>query len=127
MVLYLVTLLMIKHFLGDFTPLQNHYMLANKGIYGHWGGISHAGVHTILSFVVLFMASTGFTEIRLGFIFYICVGEFLIHYHMDWFKEFLIRVKKWRNTDYQYWLLFGADQLVHHLTYIAMIFIYTIL
>ncbi|NQU67192.1 MAG: DUF3307 domain-containing protein [Candidatus Marinimicrobia bacterium] len=126
-VLYLVTILTIKHFLADFTPLQTHYMLANKGTYGHWGGISHAGVHAILSIIVLVIASIGFAEIRWAMIFCICIGEFFIHYHMDWFKEYVCRVKEWKSTDYPFWGLFGIDQLVHHLTYIAMIWVYAIL
>ena len=122
-ILFLVTILTIKHFLADFTPLQTHYMLANKGIYGHWGGISHAGVHVILSFVVLIMSAVGFAEIRWSMVTVICVGEFVIHYHMEWLKEYLCRTMKWKSTDYQYCILFGTEQVGHHLTYIAMYFL----
>lgn len=119
----LVTVLTIKHFLADFTPLQTHYMLANKGKYGHWGGISHSGIHALLSFVVLFVSTEMSFDI-LRTILYLSVGEFLVHYHMDWFKENYNRMNGWKSTDYQFWILFGVDQLVHHLTYVAMILIY---
>ena len=119
----LVTLLTIKHFFADFTPLQTHYMLANKGFYGHWGGISHAGIHALLSLILLFL-STNMTTENFIVILYLSVGEFLVHYHMDWFKEKYNRTKGWKMTDYQFWVLFGIDQLVHHLTYVAMIIIY---
>ncbi|MFQ6611022.1 MAG: hypothetical protein ACE5D7_09530, partial [Fidelibacterota bacterium] len=78
-------------------------------------------------FVVLIMSSIGFAEIRWIFIIVICVGEFVIHYHMDWYKEYLCRTMKWKSSDYQFWILFGVDQLVHHLTYIAMIWVYALL
>ncbi len=123
-ILYLVTLLTVKHFFADFTPLQTHYMLKNKGIYGHWGGISHAGVHTIFSLLILVIASSMYADSKLLLALYLCAGEFIVHYHMDWFKEKLGKIKGWTMTDYQYWILFGVDQLVHHVTYIVMIWFF---
>jgi len=41
---------------------------------------------------------------------------------MDWFKVWLQTKKGWLpHTSPYYWNLLGVDQLVHYLTYVAMI------
>ena len=49
-----------KHFLCDFV-LQSAYQYRNKGIYGHPGGILHAGLHGLgsLPAVLIFGQSAG--------------------------------------------------------------------
>jgi hypothetical protein len=111
----LITLFALKHYLADFV-LQSRYMLAYKGIYGHWAGISHALIHIVLSYAVFALVG-----LYGGFIVLLCVAEFLVHYHMDWLK---VRITKEHDLDITmrpYWLLFGFDQLVHVLTNIAQV------
>ncbi|MEM8627419.1 MAG: DUF3307 domain-containing protein, partial [Pseudomonadota bacterium] len=50
-----LVVLFLKHMLADFF-FQTRYQHQNKGIYGHPGGLLHAGIHTVMSlpvFVVL--------------------------------------------------------------------------
>lgn len=106
----------VKHFIVDFTKLQSPYMYLNKGIYGHPGGIIHAFLHAVVSLPVMVALTTPF--IALG----VCLFEFLIHYHMDWFKIWLCKRKKWGPTTSPYfWTMLGVDQMVHYLTYVYMI------
>ena len=51
----------------------------------------------------------------------ITVGEFLVHYHVDWLKEQINRRKGWTVNDHNFWSLLGTDQFVHGLTYLAIV------
>jgi hypothetical protein len=113
-VLLVFVVLQTKHFICDY-PLQTLWMLKNKGTYGHPGGIVHSGIHalaTITSFLVL----TPTLLVGAG----IVIGEFLLHYHIDWSKEQIIRRRGVVATDREFWWAIGFDQLLHHLTYIAI-------
>jgi hypothetical protein len=113
--LLLMTLLIVKHFIFDFL-YQPPYQFMNKGIYGHPGGIIHAGQHAISSLVIL----SFFIPVA-GAIF-ISLFEFIIHYHMDWFKMWYNKLKGWKaDTHNQFWILLGIDQLVHYMTYVLMV------
>ena len=106
--------LQVKHFVCDY-PLQTHYQLVNKGTYGHPGGILHAGVH-VVGTALLFLVVT--PPLWLGIV--ILVGEFVAHYHLDWGKSRLMRMTGWKMDRSPFWWSIGADQLGHHLTYIAI-------
>jgi Protein of unknown function (DUF3307) len=108
------TILQIKHFICDY-PLQTLYQLKNKGKYGHPGGIIHSGIH-VLGTMVTFIVVT--PTLALGAA--IVVGEFLVHYHMDWAKDNIIRRAGYVPSDREFWWAIGGDQLVHHLTYIVI-------
>lgn len=114
--LTLLGLLEIKHFLFDF-EFQKPYHLRNKGTYGHPGGLLHAGLHAGGTAVILI----GF-GIQPVLLFAIVLGEFLVHYHLDWGKDQIGRLAA-RSDDAFFWRLVGFDQLLHHLTYIAIIVI----
>ena len=51
----------------------------------------------------------------------ILAGEFVIHYHVDWTKEQLIKRYHLAQDNPWFWHLFGTDQLAHSLTYVAII------
>ena len=109
--------LFIKHFICDF-PLQMFpWMYLNKGRYLHPGGIVHAGVHGIGTLIVL----SFFFEIKLS-IFYALI-DMLVHYHIDWAKMNLSRHYDLKPNNSEWlWVLLGLDQLLHHLTYFAIIY-----
>ena len=109
--------LFIKHFICDF-PLQMFpWMYLNKGRYLHPGGIVHAGVHGIGTLIVL----SFFFEIKLS-IFYALI-DMLVHYHIDWAKMNLsCHYDLKPNNSEWLWVLLGLDQLLHHLTYLAIIY-----
>ena len=104
----------IKHFIFDY-PLQTLFMLRNKGTYFHPGGIVHSGLHALGTTSAFFVVTP---TLLLGVA--IIVGEFLVHYHVDWSKEQIIRRMGYTASQSEFWWAIGADQLLHHLTYIAI-------
>lgn len=115
--IWLFLAFMVKHFVCDF-PLQVRYQYMNKGTYGHPGGIVHAGIHVIGTFLILLPFGVSLaTAAFWGFV------DGVLHYHVDWAK---VQINKKyglmpMNSEYYWWLL-GADQLVHQLGYIWIIF-----
>ena len=111
-----VAVLMFKHAVADFY-LQTSYQFLNKGIYGHPGGLIHAGIHVALTPLVYLVLAPASLLVALA----ITVGEFFVHYHTDWLKEQINRRKGWTVNDHNFWSLLGTDQLVHGLTYLAIV------
>jgi len=105
----------LKHFLADFV-LQSEYQVRTKGIYGHFGGIIHSGIHIVLSIPALLILGAAPLSIVI-----IMAAEFAIHYHTDWSKSKIDEVKQWPMTDVRYWMIFGLDQLIHQLTYLGIV------
>ena len=104
----------VKHFIFDY-PLQTAYQLNNKGTYGHPGGILHSGLH-VVGTSTAFLIITPTLAIGAA----IMVGEFLLHYHIDWSKDHVIRGMGLNAKDRGFWWAIGVDQLLHHLTYVAI-------
>lgn len=107
--------LQLKHFLADFC-FQTPYMLQNKGAYGHPGGLSHAGLHGLMSLPVLVV----FSPLGLGAALVAVVLEALVHYHVDYIKDRLGRKIAPQTDDKIYWILLGGDQLAHQVTLMAL-------
>lgn len=114
LVLWALLALQGKHFLCDFV-LQTQYQVRTKGIYGHFGGFIHSGYHMVGSIPAMLILGAPLRAIVI-----IMIGEFLIHYHTDWTKSNIDAYFDWGQADSRYWILFGADQLVHQLTYLAI-------
>jgi Protein of unknown function (DUF3307) len=114
-VLWLITALLIKHFIWDFY-YQPPYMWQNKGTLGHLGGIIHSGVHALTTIIILYQFISPENAVLLG------LFEFVVHYITDWAKMNINRIKGWTATTHnEFWQLIGFDQLVHQLTYVAII------
>jgi len=107
--------LQVKHLVGDFF-LQTTYQVENKGTYGHPGGLIHAGIHAGLTIPVFFFLPAT-TALAVAII----VAEYLIHYHTDWTKEAIGRTFKWNPGNVWFWRMFGIDQFVHQMTYVAIL------
>lgn len=108
--------LFIKHFVCDFPLQAKPWMYRNKGTYGHLGGITHASIHSIGTLVALapFLG-------RAAFIY--AAVDALVHYHIDWAKmNFSRRHDLQPNNSEWFWILLGFDQLLHHLTYFAIVY-----
>lgn len=113
MVLALIMALTYKHFVADFL-YQPPYQFMNKGTYGHWGGLVHSGQHVLLTAVILW-----FFPVSASLMATILIVEFLVHYHTDWAKMNLNKKMGWGATTHnEFWILMGADQLIHSLTYV---------
>ena len=114
-ILGLVALLQIKHFICD-GPLQTLAMVENKSIYGAWLGIVHSGLHGIGTLIVLLLA--GFSiPVVIG----LAVLDFVIHYHVDFFKENIVKYFRWGTKDAKFWWALSADQALHQFTYLILV------
>lgn len=115
MTILLITLLTIKHFIFDFL-YQPPFQWQNKGTYGHIGGIVHSGQHAVATFIILLCFINPVLALSISAL------EFIIHYHMDWFKMNYNAAKGWTATTHnEFWILLGVDQLVHSLTYVLIV------
>jgi len=115
MLLLVLFVFQVKHFLCDFV-FQTEYQIQNKSIYGHSAGLRHAGLHIVGSIPAFLLLSA-----PVGLMAVCLVGEFAVHYHMDWLKARYDGSKL--PSDHSYWVVFGIDQFVHQTTYLAMVFI----
>lgn len=112
--LAVLLILQLKHFLCDFV-LQTPYQFMNKGKYGHPGGIIHAGLHALTSVPIFYLIRPGWAVAAA-----VVIGEFIVHYHIDWLKEQTVKRKRLKFPQAEYWWAFGADQGLHQITYLAM-------
>jgi len=108
--------LQLKHFLCDFV-LQSEYQVRTKGIYGHFGGFIHSGLHILGTIPALLILGAGVQTIAI-----VLVVEFAIHYHTDWSKSAVDKAYHWGFDDQRHWIVFGLDQLVHQLTYLGIVY-----
>ena len=111
-ILLLLALFEIKHFIADFV-IQRSRHFTNKGCYGHWSGIEHSLQHGVLTWAVLFFFTSPVFALMLG------LFDAVAHYHIDWFKT---KYGPKDSTKNVYWVWFGADQLLHQLTYITILY-----
>jgi hypothetical protein len=108
--------LQFKHFIVDFL-LQTRYQWSNKGTYGHPGGILHAGLHGVGTYLCVALVTR--PDIALG----LALVDWLVHYHIDWAKMQLNSRLGLTPADSRFWVLLGLDQLLHQLTYVAFLFL----
>ena len=111
-----VAVLMVKHALADFY-LQTPYQYLNKGTYGHPGGLLHAAIHMALTPFVYLVLLPGSLLLAGS----IALGEFLVHYHVDWLKEQNLRRNELTTQTPGFWHALGTDQLIHGLTYLVIV------
>ena len=114
----ILTLLFVKHFLADFC-WQSDRMIKDKGHFGRAGGFHHAGIHGILTYVIL-MHFLGIQACAM-----LAMFDAVIHYAVDWTK---VRASvRLTTTDNAYWVWVGVDQLFHAFTYIMIAFVVSVL
>ena len=116
-VILLLALFGIKHFFADFL-WQTAKMLAEKGTYGATGGLEHASVHALGTFVVLVAVFPWGVWSHLAAAM-LAILDGTVHYHIDWAKTNLSRGLT--PADHKFWVWLGADQGLHYLTYVAII------
>ncbi len=110
-----ILILLFKHLVFDFF-LQTSYQYRNKGIYGHPGGLLHAGLHALgTTPVFLWIAPSKALAAA------IIIGEFVVHYHIDWTKDQVNRRLKLAADDARFWWTLGVDQFLHDATYVAIV------
>lgn len=112
--LLLLVLFQTKHFICD-GPLQTAAMVHAKGHYGRWLGIKHAGIHGVGTLIVLLAG--GIAPIAAAGL---SVADFVLHYHIDFSKEQIVRRNGWTTENPQFWWSLSADQMLHQLTYLLL-------
>ncbi len=118
MVLLAMAYLLVKHALADFI-LQTETQRREKGNYGATGGLTHSLTHIALTapvFTLLPDAATAIVATLLA-------AEFVLHYHIDWTKEQIVRQNAWTSRDTPFWWAVGIDQLLHGMSYIGLIWL----
>ena len=118
--LLLLWLLQIKHMFGDYF-LQTGKMLDGRDQYMHMGRLMHAGVHAAGSAIAFLIIGA-----PVGFIIALVLAEWIVHFHIDWWKSRLTTEQKLTPADAAYWRASGIDQALHQLTYVAMIWIWLV-
>lgn len=110
--LYLLIFFQVKHFIADFL-LQNVWML-QKSRPG-WDFVPpltiHSGVHAGLTFCAALYVNPSY--------WWLAILDFVVHFTMDRIKSgprYLGRFHDVRGK--AFWVTFGLDQMVHHLTHL---------
>jgi Protein of unknown function (DUF3307) len=114
-ILGLIALLQFKHFICD-GPLQTLAMVQKKSIYGAPLGILHSALHGLgTAFVLIFFAHSIVMLVSLALV------DFVVHYHIDYLKENIIKYFRWDVKDAQFWWALNADQTLHQFTYLGLV------
>lgn len=115
--LFLVLLLQLKHLFADFF-WQSQWMVANKGNYGHPGGLVHVAIHGAATGLVLMLFVP---QISFGLLAALCLAEVVVHYHIDWAKDYTTKRAGVSPQEKRFWDITGVDQALHQATYLAMV------
>ncbi len=118
MVLLAMAYLLVKHAAADFI-LQTETQRREKGIYGATGGLTHSLTHIALTAPVFSLLPAAAPGIILALL----ATEFVLHYHIDWTKEQIVRRNDWTSRDTPFWWALGIDQLLHGLTYVGLVWL----
>ena len=112
-VLVLFTGFQLKHFICD-GPLQTLGMVLAKSHYGRPLGLLHPAIHGVGTLAVLLVAGTASAVI-------FALADFVIHYHIDFAKENFVKRMGWNTSNGPFWWALSADQGLHQLTYLALV------
>ena len=113
--LILLCLLQAKHMFADFF-LQTRVMLDGRETYLHFGRFLHAGVHAAGSFIAFLVVGS-----PLSFVVPLVLAEWVVHYHIDWWKGRHTSQLNLTPKDAAFWRATGMDQAMHQFTYVGMI------
>jgi Protein of unknown function (DUF3307) len=104
----------LKQFLADFV-LQSDWMAAGKEQARGWAVplAAHAGCHAILTLLLTLAIVPG--------LWWLGLVDFLVHGGIDRAKALASRRFNLKPNGTGWWWIFGADQLLHHLTHLAFI------
>lgn len=114
-VLAMLGLLQIKHMLADFF-LQTPWMLQDRGRAVHPGRAFHCLIHAGGSALAFLLVGVPF-----GVLLFLVIAEWAVHYLIDWGKGRWSDRHAHTPVEAGYWRAFGADQMLHQLTYLAML------
>jgi Protein of unknown function (DUF3307) len=116
-VLLLLLALQIKHVICD-GPLQTPRMVREKSAYGKPHGLLHALVHVAGCAVVL-----GVWGLPLPLVAGLAGLDGIIHYHVDYAKENVVKAMGWGPAHGPFWWAIIADQALHHMTALVIVWL----
>jgi hypothetical protein len=113
----LYTAFALKHFLADFV-LQSNWMAAGKEQAHRWAAplAAHAGCHAVLTLLLALVIVPG--------LWWLGLVDFLVHGGIDRAKAWTSRRLNLKQNEAGWWWVFGADQLLHHLTHLGFIVLF---
>lgn len=111
-------LLGTKHMIVD-GPIQSAhpYQWQNKGTFGHPGGLLHAGLHGLGTFICVLIFPGPKWIVMAGAL---ACADFAIHYVVDWTKMNLNAKFGWNPATPNFWTAILIDQYAHYLTYLGI-------
>jgi Protein of unknown function (DUF3307) len=109
--------LQLKHIICD-GPLQTLQMVSDKSFYGKPLGVLHATIHIVGTAAVLLIAGVP-ASMLMG----LAVLDGVLHYHIDFIKENVVKWQKWKTADGPFWWALTTDQALHHMTYVALVWL----
>jgi Protein of unknown function (DUF3307) len=115
--LLLLLALQVKHVICD-GPLQTLQMVRDKSVYLKPLGVIHAAIHCVFSFIVLMFAG-----LPMALVLQLVLLEFVLHYHIDYLKEKIVKHFGWYHSDGPFWWALIADQTLHHMTYVLLVWL----
>lgn len=120
-ILILFILFQFKHFICDFAVPSLPYMNNKTSPEGCPGNVLHAAIHGLGTLIVLSVVQLPF---HLPFL--IGAIDAIIHFGIDWSNIRMGNDLKLNSSEPSFWMLLGADQLFHQLTYAFLIFVITL-
>ena len=116
-VLVFCAIFQIKHFFCDYI-FQNRYMLGKFKDSGWLLPLScHCAIHSVFTFVLIFPTESITLAIKLS------LFDFVCHFVMDRIKAGKTWLGRWHHQSPFFWWTLGLDQMVHHLTHYAIIYV----
>ncbi len=109
--------LQLKHIICD-GPLQTLQMVQDKSHYGKPQGLLHAAIHIVGTVVVLAVSG-----LPLALILGLAALDGVLHYHIDFVKENVVKLKRWKTADGPFWWALTTDQALHHMTYVGLVWL----
>ena len=118
LILGLLIAFQVKHFLGDYL-LQSRWMVigkAEKTMQAIKPLLAHAAVHGGMTLLILLVVAPGLW--LLAFV------DLAVHALIDLLKSSQNFLGRYNDPSRKsYWMPFGLDQMAHHLTHYAIIFV----
>jgi hypothetical protein len=115
--LLLLLALQVKHVICD-GPLQTPRMVREKSTYGKPQGLLHALVHVGGSAIVLALWG-----LPLALVAGLAGLDGIIHYHVDFTKENIVKAMGWGPVNGPFWWAIIADQALHHMTSLLVVWL----
>jgi len=106
--------LFTKHIIADYY-MQYPWMFRHKGKYGHPGGLAHAGLHGLFTYIVLMYFAGPVVASVLALL------DSAVHYHIDYIKNKAWAKANTNPAEQMYWIIHGTDQLAHGMTYFLIV------